>query len=255
MAFRPGKVDYEEQAPNYSRARALTAAAEDAWREAATRWLSALQPALVLDLGCGTGRFSPLLAEWFGCRVIGVEPSEGMRESARVESAHPRVEYTAGDAGSIPLEDGYCDAAWLGYMIHHVPDRMQCARELMRVIKPGGVVLVSGAYTERRREISLFKYFPAALRIVDAFPLAQQITADFAAGGLEHVADDGVRIESVGSLREAAVRLAKRADTTLRLITDEEFAEGLRALEEAAARETEPQPVIDTIDLLVYRRP
>jgi len=61
--------------------------------------------------------------------------------------------------------------------------------------------------------------------------------------------------ETVGSLREAAARTAKRADSTLQLITDEEFAEGQRAIEEAAAQETEPRPIIDSIDLLVFRRP
>jgi len=253
-SFRPGAVDYEVQAAHYAAARSFTPSAEGAWGEAITRWIAPLKPALVLDLGSGTGRFTPLLAERLGCRVVGVEPSDGMREGAIREAAHPRVEYVAGDAEDIPLEDGLCDAAWLGYMIHHVPDRARCGRELGRVVRGGGLVLVAGAYTEKRREISLFRYFPAALRIVDAFPLEPEISAEFAAGGLEHVATESVMHESAPSLAVAAKRTALRADTTLRLITDREFAEGQRKLEEAAARETEPRPIVDSIDLLVYRR-
>lgn len=253
--FQPGKVDYERQAADYSRGRALTPSAETSWREAALRWLSPLKPEVVLDLGSGSGRFSPLLAEWLGCRVVGVEPSDGMREAALRENPHPRVEYVAGDATSIPLPDASCDAAWLGYMVHHVSNRAQCARELVRVLKPGGLVLVAGAYTEQRRTISLFRYFPAALRVVEAFPTAPQITADFAAGGLEHVEDDFVEHASVGSLREAAARTALRTDSALQLITDEEYAAGQRAIEEAAAQESAPRPIFDRIDLLIYRRP
>jgi ubiquinone/menaquinone biosynthesis C-methylase UbiE len=254
-SFRPGDVDYERQAASYAQARALSPSAEASWRAAIQHWLSPLNPSLVLDFGSGSGRFAPLLAEWLNCRVAGVEPSDGMRASAMHDSAHARVEYVAGDAESIPLGGASCDAAWVGYMIHHVPDRVQCAHELVRVLKPGGLVLVAGAYTEKRREISLYRYFPAGLRIVEAFPLSKDISADFARGGLEHVTDDSVRHESSPSLAAAAKRTALRADSTLQLITDEEFAAGQRAIEEAAARETDPRPIVDSIDLLVYRRP
>lgn len=254
--FRPGAVDYERQAASYSRARALSPSAEASWREAIVRWLGTVHPEHVLDLGSGSGRFAPRLAGWLDCRVTGVEPSDGMREAAVREASHPRVEYRAGDAESIPLGDASCDAAWLGYMVHHVPDRAACARELVRVVRPGGLVLVAGGYSEEgRRQLSIFRYFPAALRIVEKFPTSEQITADFADGGLDHLADDFVDLGTAGSLREAAARTASRADSTLQLITDEEFAEGQRRLEEAAARETEPRPIIDRLDLLVYRRP
>jgi SAM-dependent methyltransferase len=253
-SFKAGDVDYEEQAASYASARSLSRPAEETWGEAMARWLGPLRPSLVLDLGSGTGRFSRLLAESLSCNVVGVEPSNGMRETAISEAAHRRVRYVAGDAENIPLDDGSCDAAWLGYMIHHVPDRVRCAQELSRLLRAGGIVLVAGACTEKRREISLFRYFPAALRIVDQFPLETEISASFAEGGLEHVATESVVIESAPSLAVAATRTALRADTTLRLISDEEYAEGQRALEEAAAREAEPQPILDSIDLLVYRR-
>jgi SAM-dependent methyltransferase len=253
--FRPGEVDYEKQAAGYARARNLSANTQEAWREAVNRWLAQLKPGLVLDLGSGTGRFSSLIADAMECEVVGVEPSDGMREAAVREAAHHRVRYLAGDAHAIPLEDTSCDAAWLGYMIHHVPDRVRCARELARIVRSGGLVLVAGACTEQRRKISLFRYFPAALAVVDAFPLEPEITADFAAGGLKHVANDSVTIESAPSLAVAAEKLAIRADTTLRLISDSDFETGLQTLREAAARESEPRPIIDSIDLIVYRRP
>lgn len=254
-SFRPGAVDYESQAAAYASARALSPTAAESWRTAVTRWLGPLEPGLVLDLGSGSGRFSPLLAEWLGCDVAGVEPSGGMREAAIRDAAHPRVNYVAGDAENIPLTDASCDAAWLGYMIHHVPDLPRCAHELARVIKPGGLVLVSGVYGPGRSAISLFRFFPAALRVAEGFPTASAIADAFKVGGLEHVADDSVTIESAPGLAVAARRTALRADTTLRLITDEEYAAGQKALEEAAAGETEPQPIFDTIDLLVFRLP
>jgi ubiquinone/menaquinone biosynthesis C-methylase UbiE len=178
-----------------------------------------------------------------------------MRAAALVENADAAVDYIGGTATTIPLADGSCDAAWLAFMVHHVPDRPLAASELARVLRPGGIVLVTGAYTSGRSKISLFKYFPAAAKVAERFVKAPQIVADFKAGGLECVAQESVENESVGSLREAAARTALRADSTLQLITDEEFAAGQRAIEEAAATEIEPRPIVDSMDLLVFRRP
>lgn len=90
--FTPGSVDYERQASQYSRGRARSDDAVRVWRSVAERWLGALRPRHVLDLGSGVGRFSPLLADWLGCRVTGVEHSEGMRGIALAERAHPSVD-------------------------------------------------------------------------------------------------------------------------------------------------------------------
>jgi ubiquinone/menaquinone biosynthesis C-methylase UbiE len=254
-AFRPGAVDYERQAANYSHGRYLTEKAEASWREAVQRHLRDLRPDRVLDLGSGTGRFSPLLAQGLDCRVVGVEPSPGMRTSALVENPHPSVDYVGGEATAIPLVNESCDAAWLAFMVHHVPDRQAAARELARVLRPEGIVLVAGAYTSARSKISLFRYFPTAAKVAERFVKAPQIVADFQAGGLECLSQESVESESVSSLREAASRTALRADSTLQLITDEEFAAGQHAIEEAAANEREATPVVDEMDLLVFRAP
>ncbi|MEO8457455.1 MAG: class I SAM-dependent methyltransferase [Chloroflexota bacterium] len=252
-AFRPGVVDYERQAPHYSRGRSLSDSAAASWRGVVDRHFAPLHPTQVLDLGSGTGRFSPLLAEWLGCRVVGVEPSSGMRRSAQAAGASPSVEYIGGTATAIPLEANTFDAAWLAYMVHHVPDRKAGARELVRVLRPGAIALVIGAYTPRRKDISLFKYFPEALVIADNFATASEIEADFAAGGLTFVAEEYVEHASVSSLTEAVERMSLRADSTLQLISDEAFERGMERLRAAAAAEKEPRPVTDKIDVLVFR--
>jgi len=252
--FTPGSVDYERQADTFLRGRSLSADATAAWQAVAGRWLAPLEPAHVLDLGSGTGRLSPLLAEWLGCTVTGVEPSAGMRATALRERAHPSVEYLAGDAASMPLADGACDATWMMHVVHHVPDRPACARELSRVLRPDSRALIIGAYTAARRKIPLFRYFTEALRIIDGFPLAEQIIAEFEPAGLRHEATEAVSYVTAPDLRAAAERTRLRADTTLQLISDEEFARGQARLDAAAEAETDPQPVVTEVDLIVFRR-
>ena len=177
-----------------------------------------------------------------------------MLATALRERAHASVEYLAGDAASIPLADGACDATWLMQVIHHVPDRPACARELSRVLRPGSRALIIGAYTVARRKMPLFRYFTEALRIVDDFPLAEQIIADFEPAGLRHEATAAVSYVTAPDLRVVAERTRLRADTTLQLISDEEFARGQARLDAAAEAETDPQPIVTAVDLIVFRR-
>jgi SAM-dependent methyltransferase len=77
--------------------------------------------------------------------------------------------------------------------------------------------------------------------------------AAFATAGFAFESLQPVPQVSAPSLRAAVERVRHRADSTLKPLPDEEFAEGLAALEHAAAAETTPTPVIDHLDLLVLR--
>jgi hypothetical protein len=78
--------------------------------------------------------------------------------------------------------------------------------------------------------------------------VAAFITAGFAPQTLQQVSQ-----VSAPSLRAAVERVRQRADSTLKPLPDNEFAEGLARLEHAAAAEKIPTPVIDYLDLLVLR--
>jgi hypothetical protein len=77
--------------------------------------------------------------------------------------------------------------------------------------------------------------------------------AAFATAGFAFQALRPVAQVSASSLRASVDRVRVRADSILRLLPDEEFAEGLAAMERAAAAETTPSPIVDHLDLLVLR--
>jgi SAM-dependent methyltransferase len=104
-----------------------------------------------------------------------------------------------------------------------------------------------------RGGISLFRFFPGAGRIAETFPTVEATVAAFATAGFAFESLQPVPQVSAPSLRAAVERVRQRADSTLKPLPDEEFAEGLAALERAAAAETTPTPVIDQLDLLVLR--
>lgn len=90
--------------------------------------------ASVVDLGAGTGKFTPRLVET-GARVIAIEPVDSMR--AKLAAALPDVQARAGTAQSIPLADASVDAVVCAQSFHWFAHR-DALDEIHRVLKPGG---------------------------------------------------------------------------------------------------------------------
>src|SRR5438876_9537113 len=117
------RVDYDtEQYQDYARGRALTEPQLQAWISAFGSVLPERRPLAGLDVGSGTGRFTPALARAFG-PVTGVEPSVRMREIAQAQSMYPGVRYLAGSAEDMPVPSGSADYALMFLSWHHVQDK------------------------------------------------------------------------------------------------------------------------------------
>jgi SAM-dependent methyltransferase len=93
-----------------------------------------------LDVGCGGGLSHPYLRD-LG-RLVGVDLSEPMIAAAR--RRNPEVQYQVGDGARLPFDDGPFDVTFTACVLHHVPlaERGAFVRELGRVTRPGGLVLV-----------------------------------------------------------------------------------------------------------------
>jgi ubiquinone/menaquinone biosynthesis C-methylase UbiE len=132
---------YDELVRHEDRARALNAALERALGG---------RPPLVVELGCGTGRVTDLLAPRAG-RVRAYDGAAHMIEHARAHRAHANVEYGVADNGALPEPDGVADAVVAGWTIGHVtgffPEAWadharRAVGEMMRVARPGGRVVI-----------------------------------------------------------------------------------------------------------------
>jgi len=129
MALNP--VDYDKyQHQVYREARSMPPGMCDRWMDVFAEYLPARRPLVILDLGAGTGRFAPALAERFGGPVYGVEPSSQMRAQAEATS-HVGVTYLAGKAEDIPLEDQSVDGV-LMFLSFHLLELSSCTRSRCR---------------------------------------------------------------------------------------------------------------------------
>ena len=248
-------VDYDRrQHEVYAEGRAPSRAVLELWTAVLARYIPTRGNPALLDLGAGVGTWSELMATAFEATVWGVEPSERMRAVAEREHVHPGVTYVAGSGERIPLPDASCDGAHLSYVLHHLEDRDACARELRRVMRPGGVVIVRGAFRESLPDVPFFQWFPAALAIDEKrMPARADVIATFEPRGFEVVASEVVWQETSPSLRVYYDRLKLRAISTLELCRDDEFA-AIERMRTAAERERSPARSRAPVDLLVLRR-
>jgi ubiquinone/menaquinone biosynthesis C-methylase UbiE len=247
------KVDYDKrQHTVYARGRELSSAAVGAWMHAFSSHCPARRPLSVLDLGSGTGRFTPALAETFGGPVWGVEPSDGMRGVAERSAAGASVTYVRGSAQHIPLPDDSCDVVVLFLVLHHVPDMEQAAAEIARVLRLGGRVLIRSTFSDRMPKLSWHRFFPRAADLErEMFPVVDEVVRIFSSVGLSQLALQALPVRLADSLAEHASQLRLRAISTFEHLTEEEIARGFAALDAAVAEEATPQPVDSTGDLLV----
>lgn len=107
------------------------------------------EPAVVLDVGCGTGLLTTRLVGALDARlVVGCDLSAAMLGQAAGRSRAAR--WVQADAMHVPVRDGSVDAALSTESFHWIPNQGQAARELHRVLRPGGR-LVIGMVTPRTR--------------------------------------------------------------------------------------------------------
>ncbi len=107
--------------------------------------LAALGPVAgltVLDAACGPGLYAADLAA-AGAEVAGFDASREMVELARARSGRPAAYRQAVLGEVLPYSDGQFDAAICALAIHYVADLRAAFAELHRVLRPGGVLVVS----------------------------------------------------------------------------------------------------------------
>ena len=120
-------------------------------REAAIRLLDLHPGEQILEVGIGTGLNLPLYP--LHCRITGIDLSEEMLEKAQdkvVELELGNVTLKAMDATVMDFGDSEFDAAVATYTISAVPDPVSVLREMRRVVKPGGNIVLLNHFRSRR---------------------------------------------------------------------------------------------------------
>lgn len=109
-------------------------------------WLAVPPGSRVLDVGCGTGSMTVLLARMVGqngtVAALDIAPAH-LNATQHLLDTTPyaqRVEYHQGDIDALPFEAAQFDLVWCSHVVHGQPDQLASTRGLCRMVKPGGRV-------------------------------------------------------------------------------------------------------------------
>jgi demethylmenaquinone methyltransferase/2-methoxy-6-polyprenyl-1,4-benzoquinol methylase len=193
--------------------RVMTAGLDARWRSRAADLAALSAGGRALDVACGTGDLAFELASRVGAggEVVGCDFSERMLELARAKGATrsaggARTVFEQANALALPYPDGTFDAATVGFGARNFSDLDQGLREMARVVRPGGRVVVLEITTPQRPPLSWFyrvwfdRIVPALGRLsgqpdayaylpdsVRRFPDPQGLAATLAGAGLVHI--------------------------------------------------------------------
>ena len=124
---------------------------------------------VVLDFGCGSGRFTPALAALVSGRAIGVDHARGLLSLA---PRSPEVEYHWVRDSLLPIPDDSVDVAWICLVLSCIPDETTLAvavSEITRVLRPGGLIFLADHMADRASTGDYFKWRPTE-RYATLFP-------------------------------------------------------------------------------------
>lgn len=128
--------DFDKIARDYDRMNHLmTAGLDRCWRKSAVRGLHGK----VLDVACGTGDMAVELLRQ-GCSVTGVDLSKEMMAIAKRKA--PQAEYRLADAEHLPFGDASFDAVTCAFGVRNFVHLEQGLHEMLRVLKPGGRMVI-----------------------------------------------------------------------------------------------------------------
>ncbi len=137
MAMADAQIRFEDGAAYERMMGAWSRLAGDVFLD----WLKPAPGLRWIDIGCGSGAFSELLVE--RCAPLAVEavdPSEAQLAFARTRPASRLARFQRGDAMSLPFTARDFDAAVMALVIFFVPEPAKGVAEMVRVVKPGGLV-------------------------------------------------------------------------------------------------------------------
>jgi ubiquinone/menaquinone biosynthesis C-methylase UbiE len=245
--------DLTEIPAGYDRARDHGPEFINLWMQTFAAYLRGANVARILDLGCGTGRFSVAVANHFGVDVIGIDPSARMLDQARAKQHPDRVRYLSGSAETIPLPSSSVDAVIMSMSFHHFGDRAAAARECRRVLRDAGIVFVRTGSREQIASYPYVPFFPWALpRLVEVLPDQAEIRAPFEAAGFRLRASELIPQRIAPTWSAYADKLSAGGDSVLATLGREEFAAGLAALRRHG-EQSQSQNVVELIDLFVFQ--
>lgn len=224
------KIDYDKIAPNYDNHRRVGGPYMPHLIQLARQ----VDAKRVLELGCGTGNSTRAFLQSYPCRLVALDPSEGMLSEARGKDLQ-YVQLLRASATHVPLSDASIQFVFGVFFLHHVSDVAAVARECRRVLSRGAAAFVT-ASTHFIKSHPMNRYFPS----LPAVDRARFRTGTEIQAALRHAHFPRTRVQTCKTnpqpIDNAYVqKVAAKFISTYELIPPQEFQSGLARLKAEVA--------------------
>ena len=230
------KIDYTAIADDY-----------DSFRSNSPEYLELLiqrckidSSSTVLDLGCGTGTAAGFIGSKTSARVIGVDASIGMLQTAR--SKDDSLQYINADATRLPFRGNIFNAVYSIYRLHHLPDPLPVLRECFRVLGRGQLVLVTSSHRQiESYHPKLQEFFPDYVKIdKQRFHDIPILRSALEQAGFVDISTEKSTANRVDIDHSLIQKIETKYVSTYHLIPAEKFNTGLQKLKHFVATHTGP---------------
>lgn len=251
-----GKADYRHISVTYDVSRRLLEENSELWIELISERIGSHQKVDLLDLGCGTGRFSIPIATKLGYSVTGTDISKEMILKAREKKGESQIRWVIEDATMLSFPDCSFDAVFMSHLLHHVGDHLSVLKECYRILKSEGTILNRYGAMENIRDDPEHRFFPEAVELDEArIPTIKQVEKWFRATGFNDVSSETIAQQTYRSADEILRKAELKSTSVLTLISQPAFEHGLRALREyISSNPNDPWLFLDKLTLTTGKK-
>jgi ubiquinone/menaquinone biosynthesis C-methylase UbiE len=224
-------IDYDQVSKVYDRVRV----GDSEMVQQILDSVSLSETSIVLDVGCGTGNNTFLLAAASCTKVVGLDLSLGMLHEATIKSKSLPLVQSPADA--FPFSDETFEFVYMTEVVHHLPDVDQAINEIFRVLRTGSSFCI---VTQSHKQIEgrmTSRFFPATIKVDQArYPDIDVLEGSILAAGFHRVESRAYVFQPVLLGEDYLTAVSRRGYSMLHKISDDDFNRGLLELKDTYQR-------------------
>jgi ubiquinone/menaquinone biosynthesis C-methylase UbiE len=230
------KADYSRIASSYDKGRAISGQNINIVLEAITRLSGMSGKVRLLDLGCGTGRFSIPIATKLRYEVTGADSYEEMLAKAREKDKGGLVRWDLEDAQALTYPDNFFDIVFMSHLLHHCEDPPAVIRECWRVLSGDGMIIIRWGAIEQIRDDVEHTFFTGTIAIDEARTFTiEQMEERLREAGFSGVISEKRMQQTYVTGQKHLEAVKVKSTSVLTMITQGAFERGVQKLEEYIA--------------------
>lgn len=223
------KADYKIIAETYDQSRSIAEENIKMWLDPVSE--ECTKNAKLADLGCGTGRFAIPLAYKYGFQVTGIDKSEAMLTVARKKDILNKICWEIRDLEYVNKKKGKYNVLFMSHLLHHITNKKTFLSGCYNLLFDGGKIFIRHGAMDQIEDDVEHTFFPGALEIDRKRTLyTDQLETLLKAAGFLTIYTIKMKQNTYKDPMDHYARISLKCTSVLTLISENEFAAGLKRL-------------------------